>query len=96
MLLTPERKHLPPTELGPGHPLTLKALTNLGVVYAAAGQLDMAVSLHEQALECGHSLATEIKILMLHGLLHLAGYDHETDNGEMRTIERRLRRRFQC
>jgi probable rRNA maturation factor len=34
--------------------------------------------------------------LVLHGLLHLMGYDHETDNGEMRAIERRLRRRFQC
>jgi probable rRNA maturation factor len=34
--------------------------------------------------------------LMLHGLLHLMGYDHETDNGEMRTIERRFRQKFQC
>jgi probable rRNA maturation factor len=34
--------------------------------------------------------------LMLHGLLHLMGYDHETDNGEMREIERRFRRRFKC
>jgi len=34
--------------------------------------------------------------LIVHGLLHLMGYDHETDNGEMRAIERRLRRRFQC
>jgi probable rRNA maturation factor len=37
-----------------------------------------------------------LRRLILHGLLHLMGYDHETDNGEMRTIERRLRRRFQC
>jgi probable rRNA maturation factor len=34
--------------------------------------------------------------LVLHGFLHLAGYDHETDKGEMRAIERRLRRKFQC
>ncbi len=34
--------------------------------------------------------------LTLHGLLHLMGYDHETDDGEMRSIERRFRRRFQC
>jgi len=34
--------------------------------------------------------------LTLHGLLHLMGYDHETDNGEMRAVERRFRRRFQC
>ena len=37
-----------------------------------------------------------VRRLMLHGLLHLMGYDHETDDGEMKTVERRLRRRFQC
>ena len=42
------------------------------------------------------SFETNIRRLMLHGFLHLAGYDHETDNGEMRAIERRLRRKFQC
>ena len=41
-------------------------------------------------------LETNIRRLVLHGLLHLMGYDHETDRGEMRAIERRLRRRFQC
>jgi probable rRNA maturation factor len=39
---------------------------------------------------------SNIHRLTVHGLLHLMGYDHETDNGEMRAIERRLRRRFQC
>jgi probable rRNA maturation factor len=39
---------------------------------------------------------TNIRRLILHGLLHLIGYDHETDEGQMRNIERRLRRRFQC
>ena len=42
------------------------------------------------------SFETNLQRLVLHGLLHLMGYDHETDDGEMRTIERRLRRRFQC
>ena len=42
------------------------------------------------------SFDVNIHRLMLHGFLHLAGYDHETDNGEMRAIERRLRRKFQC
>jgi probable rRNA maturation factor len=39
---------------------------------------------------------TNIHRLLLHGFLHLAGYDHETDQGEMRMLERKLRRRFQC
>ena len=38
-----------------------------------------------------HALGVEIKVLMLHGLLHLAGYDHETDHGEMATLEKKLR-----
>lgn len=46
-----------------------------------------------QAKAAGHSLATEVRVLALHGLLHLAGYDHETDNGEMARLEARLRRK---
>ena len=42
------------------------------------------------------SFGDNIRRLLLHGILHLSGYDHETDNGEMRTLERRLRRKFQC
>lgn len=41
-----------------------------------------------------HSVANEVKILVLHGVLHLAGYDHETDDGEMAAKETRLRRRL--
>lgn len=46
------------------------------------------------AAENGRTLDTELRILMLHGLLHLLGYDHETDLGQMDRIERRLRRRL--
>lgn len=42
----------------------------------------------------GRSLQTEIRVLMLHGLLHLMGYDHESDAGQMNRIEQRLRRRL--
>jgi probable rRNA maturation factor len=44
-----------------------------------------------QAREHGHSIAVEIRILALHGLLHLLGYDHDVDRGEMRRLEERLR-----
>lgn len=58
---------------------------------------DLAISVPtamRQALEQSHSLAVEIKVLMLHGLLHLAGYDHETDDGRMARRERLLRSRL--
>jgi len=42
----------------------------------------------------GHPAAEEIKILALHGVLHLAGYDHERDHGEMARKEQRLRRKL--
>ena len=55
---------------------------------------DIAISAQialENAQRYGHSLASELKILVLHGMLHLAGYDHERDNGRMARTESRLR-----
>src|SRR6266404_2638560 len=42
----------------------------------------------------GRSLPAELRVLILHGVLHLMGYDHETDRGEMDRVERKLRKRF--
>ncbi len=47
-----------------------------------------------QAEEFGHSRQDELALLFMHGLLHLLGYDHEKDNGEMRQIEEKLIWRF--
>jgi probable rRNA maturation factor len=55
---------------------------------------DIAISIEQakkQAAENGLDLETEIKQLILHGLLHLCGYDHETDNGKMNSRELELR-----
>lgn len=55
---------------------------------------DVAISVEtarRQAAEHGHSLGVELRVLMLHGLLHLAGYDHENDEGGMQRRERQLR-----
>lgn len=59
----------------------------LGDIVIAAGVAE------RQARLAGHSRLTELRILALHGLLHLAGYDHERDNGQMARVEQRLRRK---
>ena len=46
------------------------------------------------AKEFGHSVEDEIKLLFIHGLLHLLGYDHEIDNGEMRAKEKEIIEKF--
>lgn len=58
---------------------------------------DLVISVaaaHRQARERGHSLARELKILCLHGYLHLLGHDHEEDDGEMMRLQARLVREF--
>jgi probable rRNA maturation factor len=56
---------------------------------------DILISLptaRRQAQTAGHPVERELKLLLLHGVLHCLGHDHETDQGEMERLERRLRR----
>ena len=63
----------------------------------ANGLGDIAVSLDRaraQAREFGHRLGDELRILMLHGVLHLTGFDHEADSGEMARAEQAWRKKL--
>jgi probable rRNA maturation factor len=76
-----------PVRLGRG-PKTVKAGEYLG---------DIAISpatARRYAKKNGRKLSSELQVLILHGVLHLLGYDHETDRGEMNRIERKLRKRL--
>jgi probable rRNA maturation factor len=58
---------------------------------------DVAISpstARRNAKKLGRTLPSELQILTLHGVLHLLGYDHETDGGEMDRVEERLRRKL--
>lgn len=65
-------------------PTGMRLLGDIVIAVGVAGR---------QAKAAGHPLSTELRVLALHGLLHLAGYDHERDEGEMLRIETRLRAR---
>ena len=71
----------------PGVAAPESAGTYLGDIVIARGVAK------KQARAAGHAERTELRVLALHGLLHLLGYDHETDHGEMARLERRLRRK---
>jgi probable rRNA maturation factor len=77
----PRRSGLPPAR-------ELEAAGYLGDIAIAPGVA------RRNARRLGRSLGSELRILMLHGALHLVGYDHERDHGEMERLERRLRRRL--
>jgi probable rRNA maturation factor len=60
---------------------------------AFAGEIAISAEIAlDNARRLGHSGALEVKVLVLHGILHLAGFDHERDNGEMASKEAYLRR----
>jgi probable rRNA maturation factor len=64
---------------------------------SSSGMGEIAISFDraaEQAAEMKHPVDAELRILMLHGLLHLSGMDHETDSGEMARAEARWRKKY--
>jgi probable rRNA maturation factor len=70
------------------------AKTPSGKPDAYLGDIVIATGVAQrQADDVGHSVNTELKVLALHGLLHLLGYDHESDEGEMAKLEARLRKK---
>jgi probable rRNA maturation factor len=70
-----------------GRHAALREPRSLGDIVIAAGVAA------KQAKEQGHSLSTELRVLALHGLLHLLGFDHESDDGRMARTELRLRKK---
>jgi probable rRNA maturation factor len=81
--------------LGKDYPTDVLSFPS-GARDGAAGEI--AISLdraREQAAEHGHGIEDEIRILMLHGILHLMGMDHERDRGAMRRVENRWRKELQ-
>jgi len=81
--------HVPAAVGNPSRTVSRKSLSvrHLGDIAIATGVA------RRQAAALGHSVGVEIRILALHGLLHLLGYDHERDQGQMQRLEARLRRR---
>ena len=69
-------------------PVRAEKLTQAGEI-AISGEVAA-----QNAARLGHRVADEVKILTLHGILHLAGFDHERDNGEMARKEMKLRQQL--
>lgn len=75
-------------ESGPEEPAGGEFRNFLGDVVISAATAE------QNATAEGHSTEEEIRMLILHGVLHLLGYDHETDHGEMKSLELSLRERL--
>jgi probable rRNA maturation factor len=71
--------------------LSFPAMPGLAPRFAGDAAISAEIAARN-ARRLGHTAADEIRILVLHAVLHLAGYDHEQDNGEMERKEQRLRK----
>jgi probable rRNA maturation factor len=78
----------------PAEPRPMSAASPASSASSLLGDIVIARGVaRRQAREARHSEAIELRVLALHGLLHLIGYDHERDDGRMRRVEQRLRRK---
>lgn len=76
-------------------PRPLKRSNGTGPAQEYVGDIALSPeTARRNARRFSRSLPEELRILVLHGLIHLAGFDHETDEGQMEKLERRLRRRL--
>jgi probable rRNA maturation factor len=85
VLSFPAVKRRRPVRLRPASVVGGESLGDIAIAPAVA---------ERNAQNYGRTLSAELKILILHGVLHLLGYDHEADRGEMDRTEKRLRRRL--
>jgi len=84
-----------PLGRGPSRAKSLKARKGLSSTSSVSYLGDIAIApaiARRNAARLGRGFPQEMQILILHGILHLMGYDHETDTGQMERYERRLRR----
>jgi probable rRNA maturation factor len=80
---------------GKGQPTDVLSFPAAASANGFAGDIAISLDIAERNVRLlGHSINDEIRILILHGILHLAGYDHENDKGEMAKKEMLLRRRL--
>jgi probable rRNA maturation factor len=80
-----------PAEMAPG---AFFRTTQKGLPEPFLGDIAISCGIaQKQSKLLGHSLTVEVRVLALHGLLHLLGYDHEGDRGQMARAEARLRRK---
>ena len=97
VLVTGNREMRALNERFRGKDLSTDVLSFPGPEFMADFAGDIAVCTDiaaKNAAALGHAVAIEVRVLVLHGILHLAGYDHESDSGEMTRMETRLRRRL--
>jgi probable rRNA maturation factor len=88
---SPQRK----SPVATGRPTAASLRTRRPVTKTFLGDIAIAPeTARRYAMHNGRTVRDELRVLILHGVLHLMGYDHETDRGEMDRLEQRLRRRL--